>query len=64
MADLIVDIITGLVKFIRTSREALAADLEKIAADVRAGKLIPDEAFAKAKATLDATKSARDKLPD
>lgn len=64
MQDLIVDIISGLVKVIKTSREALAADLEKIAEDLRAGKLIPDEAFEKAKATLDATQDARDKLPD
>lgn len=63
MQALIVDIITALVKVAKTTREALAADLEEIAAKLRAGALIPDEAFAKGKATLSDTKDTRDNLP-
>ena len=64
MQSLIVDMITGVVKVIRTTREALAADLEEIAGKIRGGALIPDEAFAAAKVTLGKTKDAYDKLPD
>ena len=62
--ELIVDIVTGIVKVIKTTREALAADLREIANKIESGALIPDEAFEKAKATLADTKSARDRLPD
>lgn len=64
MQALIVDIITGLVKVIKTTREALAADLEEIAGKIRGGALIPDKAFEKAKVTLDKTTNAYDNLPD
>jgi hypothetical protein len=64
MQSLIVDIVTGLVKVIRTTREALAADLREIADKIEGGALVPDEAFAKAKVTLDKTRDAYDALPD
>lgn len=63
LQEVIVDVITGIVKLVKTSREALAATLEEIADKVRNGALIPDAAFKRAKATRDETKSARDKLP-
>ena len=64
MQELIVKAITGGLKIINTTREALAADLEEIARKVRARELIADGAFDTAKQTRDDTKDARDKLPD
>ena len=64
MQALIVDLVTALVKVIKITREALAADLEEIAGKIRGGALIPDAAFEKAKVTLGKTKGAYDRLPD
>lgn len=64
MQALLVDIVTGIVRVIKTTREALAADLEEIAGQIRGGKLIPDKAFEAAKVTLGKTKDAYDKLSD
>lgn len=62
--ELIVGAIKAGLTVFKMTREALAAELEEIAAKVRAGALIPEEAFEKAKATRDATQDAYDKLPE
>lgn len=62
MQNLIVDIITGLVKVIKTNREALAADLREIADSIEAGELVPAAAFERAKTTLNETEAARGRL--
>ena len=64
MEALIIPFLEALVHVARMSREAFAAKLEEMAQDIRDGKLIPEEAFQRAKATHEATLSARDKLPD
>lgn len=64
MSDLIVSIVTALVKVVNTTREALAADLRAIAEDIEGGGLIPDEAFERVKNLRDDTKDAYDSLPD
>lgn len=63
MEELIVKALTGIVRVIKTTRESLALELEQVAAKIRAGELIADDAFDKAKETRDATAAARDKLP-
>lgn len=43
--NLLGTILEGAAKVLKLSREAFAKKLEDAAAEVRAGKLIPDEAF-------------------
>lgn len=64
METLIVTFLNALARAYELGREAFAAKLEDIAAGIRAGELIPDAAFERAKATHADTKSARDSLPD
>ena len=47
MISLIENLIEAIARSVRVSREAMAATLEEIAVKVRAGDLIPEEAFAK-----------------
>jgi len=61
---IITSVITGLVKVAKVTREALAKSLEEMAADVRAGGLIPDELLAKVEADGDRLDNVRDGLPD
>jgi len=48
MADLIIKLIEAAARLAGLSREAFAKKLEDAAADIRARKLLPDEAFARA----------------
>lgn len=61
---IITSVITGLAKVAKVTREALAKSLEEMAADVRAGGLIPDELLAKVEADGDRLDNVRDGLPD
>lgn len=61
---IITSVISGLAKVAKVTREALAKSLEQMAADVRAGGLIPDELLAKAEADGNRLDSVRDSLPD
>lgn len=62
--EIIVAVLEGLVRSWRTTREALAAELEAIAAELRKGKLVPDEAFARSRTDAAAVRGVRDRLPD
>ncbi len=64
MAALIVPIIEAIARVVNITREALAKSLEEMAADIRAGKLIPDDAFEQAKKDQARISVARDTLPD
>lgn len=61
---LITSILTGLARVTKVTREALAQSLEQMAADVRAGGLIPDELLAKVEEDGDRIDSIRDRLPE
>jgi len=61
---IITSVITGIAKVAKVTREALAKSLEEMAADVRAGGLIPDELLAKVEADGDRLDNVRDGLPD
>jgi len=61
---LITSIITGLARVTKITREALAQSLEEMAADVRAGGLIPDELLAKVEQDSDRIDNIRDRLPE
>lgn len=47
--SILITLLEAAAKIIGASREAFAAKLEQVAKDIRAGKLIPDEAFERAK---------------
>lgn len=64
LTTLITAIITGIAKVTSVTREALAKSLEQMAADVRAGKLIPDELLSKVESDAKRMDSIRDSLPD
>jgi hypothetical protein len=64
ITTLITSLITGIANATKVTREALAKSLEQIAADVRAGKLIPDELLAQVEADGDRLDDMRDNLPD
>lgn len=53
LESLIVAVISAIAKSIDIGREAAAAKLEEIAAKIRSGALIPDDAFAQAQADVD-----------
>jgi len=61
---LITSIIIGLARVTKITREALAKSLEEMAADVRAGGLIPDELLAKVEQDSDRIDNIRDRLPE
>jgi hypothetical protein len=61
---LITSILTGLAKVTKVTRAALAKSLEQMAADVRAGGLIPDELLEQVEEDADRLDSIRDNLPD
>lgn len=60
---IITAVIQGIAKVTKVTREALAKSLEEMAADVRAGGLIPDELLAKVEEDNDRLESIRDRLP-
>jgi hypothetical protein len=62
--EILVPVIEGIAKAISTSREALAAELEEIAKGVRDGKLIANEAFTRAKHSVDRIREVKEGLPD
>lgn len=64
ITTLITSIITGIAKVTKVTREALAKSLEQMAADVRSGKLIPDELLAKVEADGKRLDDIRGDLPD
>lgn len=51
--SILITLLEAAAKIIGVSREAFAAKLEQVAQDIRAGKLIPDEAFERAKEDAD-----------
>ena len=57
-------VITGIAKVAKVTREALAKSLEQMAADVRAGKLIPDELLAQVEDDAKRLDDIRNNLPD
>ena len=61
---IITSVITGLAKVAKVTREALAKSLEEMAADVRAGGLIPDELLAQVEEDAERLDDVRDGLPD
>lgn len=61
---LITSVITGIAKVAKVTREALAKSLEQMAADVRAGKLIPDELLAQVEDDAKRLDDIRNNLPD
>jgi hypothetical protein len=64
ITTLITSIITGIAKVTKVTREALAKSLEQMAADVRAGGLIPDELLSKVESDGRRLDKIRDNLPD
>ena len=64
ITTLITSIITGIAKVTKVTREALAKSLEQMAADIRAGGLIPDELLAKVESDSDRLDDIRGNLPD
>ena len=64
IVTIITSVITGIARVAKVSREALAKGLEEMAADVRAGGLIPDELLAKVEADGDKLDNVRDSLPE
>lgn len=64
ITTLITSIITGIARVTKITRAALAKSLEEMAADVRAGGLIPDELLAKVEADGDRLENVRGNLPD
>jgi len=62
--EVIVSILSGLVRVFNVTRDSLAKNLEEIAADVRSGKLIPQETFDRAKADKSKVDDAYNNLPD
>lgn len=61
---IITAVIQGIVKVTKVTREALAKSLEEMAADVRAGGLIPDELLEKVEKDGDRISKIRDSLPE
>jgi len=61
---IITAVIQGIVKVTKVTREALAKSLEEMAADVRAGGLIPDELLDKVEKDGDRISKIRDSLPE
>lgn len=61
---IITSVLTGIARVAKVSREALAKSLEQMAADVRAGGLIPDELLEKVEDDADRLDNIRDNLPD
>lgn len=53
LEKIIVALISGIAKSIELGREAAADTLEQLATKIRAGALIPDDAFYQAQADLD-----------
>jgi len=51
--SVLITLLEAAAKIINVSREAFAAKLEQVAKEIRAGKLIPDEAFERAKEDAD-----------
>jgi hypothetical protein len=64
ITTLITSILTGIAKVAKVTREALAKSLEQMAADVRAGGLIPDELLAKVEEDGNRLDDIRGNLPD
>jgi hypothetical protein len=64
MIEILVPIITAIAKVVEVTREGLARSLEKLAADVRSGKLIPEETFQQATRDRARLKAMRDALPE
>ncbi len=61
---IITSVITGIARVTKMTRESWAKTLEEMAADVRRGKLLPDELLAKVEADGDALDNVRDSLPN
>lgn len=61
---IITSVITGIAKVTKVTRAALAKSLDDMAADVRAGRLIPDELLAAVEADSDRLDDVRKNLPD
>ena len=49
LKNLIVGILEGIARVVRSGREAFGKTVEEIGQDIRKGALIPDEAFNRAK---------------
>jgi hypothetical protein len=60
---IITSVIQGLVRVTKVTREALAKSLESMAADVRAGGLVPDQLLAKVESDGAKLDAMRDRLP-
>jgi hypothetical protein len=60
---IITSVIQGLVRVTKVTREALAKSLESMAADVRAGGLVPDQLLAKVESDSAKLEAMRDRLP-
>jgi hypothetical protein len=60
---IITSVIQGLVRVTKVTREALAKSLESMAADVRAGGLVPDQLLAKVESDGAKLDAVRDRLP-
>lgn len=61
---LLLPIIDAIARILKISRQQFADSLEDMVKDIRAGKLIPDEAFSQAESDLNKLNSIVDDLPE
>lgn len=61
---IVTSVLTGIARVTGVTREALAKSLEEMAADARAGGLLPDELLAKVESDGKRIDNIRDRLPE